>query len=85
MQPADNGDNEADGDTVAVKPFVDDDDFFSIFESFIKNNRQQPNVKQGANTSDNAEKFRQDAQDQLKTAWDPETLGRSLCYLSMNI
>ncbi|SPJ81723.1 uncharacterized protein FTOL_09128 [Fusarium torulosum] len=78
MQPADNGDNEADGDTVAVKPFVDDDDFFSIFESFIKNNRQQPNVKQGVNTGDNAEKFRQDAQDQLKTAWDPETLDKIL-------
>jgi hypothetical protein len=77
-QAADDGDNEADEDTVAVQPFVYDDDFFKIFESFIQNNRQQPNVKQGVNTSGNAEKFRQDAQDQLKTAWDHGPLGRSL-------
>ncbi|KAM0222999.1 hypothetical protein ACHAQD_003729 [Fusarium lateritium] len=71
---ADDGDSEPDEDTVAVKSFVDNDDFFTIFESFIQNSRQQPNVKQGVNTRANGEKFREAAQDQLKTTWDPVTL-----------
>ncbi|KAM0264659.1 hypothetical protein ACHAPA_008173 [Fusarium lateritium] len=78
---ADDGDSEPDEDTVAVKSFVDNDDFFTIFESFIQNNRQQPNVKQGVNTRANGEKFREAAQDQLKTTWDPVTLDEILARL----
>jgi hypothetical protein len=64
---------------------VNNDDFCIIFESFIKKSRRRPNVKQGINTSENAEKFHEDAEDQLKTTWDPETLGKSLFSLSSNI
>ncbi|CAJ0540457.1 Ff.00g075600.m01.CDS01 [Fusarium sp. VM40] len=54
------GDNEVDEDAVAVNTFVNNDEFFIISESFIQTSRRRPNVKQGVNTSENAEKFREE-------------------------
>lgn len=64
---------------------MNNDEFFIISESFIQTSRRRPNVKQGVNTSENAEKFREDAEDQLKSTWDPEALCKSLFSLSRNI
>lgn len=65
-----------DHDDTITRSFVDDDDFYHIFERYIQNSGATPNVKLSKRVLDNANNFREAADAQISESWDLSTLGR---------
>ncbi|KAG5750236.1 hypothetical protein H9Q70_007106 [Fusarium xylarioides] len=61
-------------DDTITRSFVDNDDFYHIFEGYIQNSRATPNVKRSRRVLENANKFRAVAEAQLCDFWDLSTL-----------
>ncbi|KAF4497244.1 hypothetical protein FAGAP_6595 [Fusarium agapanthi] len=63
-----------DYDDSITRPFVDNDDFYHIFDRYIQNSGATPNVKRSRRVLENANKFREIAESQLCDFCDPSTL-----------
>ncbi|KAF5695296.1 hypothetical protein FGLOB1_14049, partial [Fusarium globosum] len=71
-----------DHDDTITRSFVDDDDFYHIFERYIQNSGATPNVKRSKRVLENANNFREAADAQISESWDLSTLDEIRARLS---